>query len=163
MQISGKQTGAYVTGQVAQRDPEILHDDRVGDAGRRKVQDHLATQYTEGRLSHDAYMARMNMAAEATTVRQLNGLLGDLPGFPEPPAPRSWITYRRRVALHLAALAACLAAAVAGCAAAFAFPGRDWLAQFPAWTGIVAGLVLGAVDLVFMCNWLAYEFRQRYR
>jgi Domain of unknown function (DUF1707) len=60
---------------------------RVSDADRERVAERLREHFAEGRLTSDEFDERLNAALNAKTVRDLSGVMTDLPE-PEPaPAP----------------------------------------------------------------------------
>jgi hypothetical protein len=52
---------------------------RVSDVDRDRAVDELKQEYVDGRLSHDTFMLRMNVALGARNQGQLSGLFADLP------------------------------------------------------------------------------------
>ena len=56
--------------------PEFL---RVSDAERDQAVDELKREFVDGRLSHETFMVRMQVALGARNSGQLAGLFGDLP------------------------------------------------------------------------------------
>jgi Domain of unknown function (DUF1707) len=123
---------------------------RVSDAERTEVADLLSKHYGDGRLDQAEFDQRMEMAMQAKTYADLNGLFDDLPqpdppGPPGPPGagrypPHEHRTHPRGRGLLLIALIVVIAI-TAGHAVAWSF--TPWL-WFGPWLWI-ALLVLVAV------------------
>jgi hypothetical protein len=67
---------------------------RVSDADRGEVIDRLSAHYSDGRLDHDEFSQRLDLAMSAKTMADLGALLTDLPG--SKPAPAVQLTGSRR-------------------------------------------------------------------
>jgi hypothetical protein len=75
---------------------------RVSDADRERVAERLREHYAEGRLTSDEFDERLNAALNAKTVRDLRGVMTDLPEAEpapvppqaRPPHPTAWHGYR---------------------------------------------------------------------
>lgn len=64
-------------------------DSRIGDAERDRVVEQLKTAYAAGRLEHDEFDTRLQLAMTARTGRDLTAVMGDLePGPSRAPAAR---------------------------------------------------------------------------
>src|SRR5260370_34644223 len=75
--------GRGSSGQRSTPDPNM----RVSHAERTEVTDRLSKHYGDGRLDEEEFNERLDRAMKAKTRADLDGLLDDLPGLGEPPAP----------------------------------------------------------------------------
>ncbi|HEY7075032.1 MAG TPA: DUF1707 domain-containing protein [Solirubrobacteraceae bacterium] len=127
-------------------------DLRASDAERERVAAFLRDQAAEGRLDADELDERVGKAYAAKTVRELQGLMADLPRAPfaraRPARPRSYAPAPRHgvpPAVVPLGILAFLAFGGPGLVWAVA-----WIGTALAVTGLVLALVLGAVLSPFL-------------
>jgi len=117
------------------------YDLRVSDAERQQVADELSRHFGDGRLDQAEFDQRLDQAMHATTYRDLDGLLADLPpaqasgGAGLPPGGPGVAgrvagrpPQRRLLRPLLLIVAVIVAASIAGHAVAWAFGGWLWIA-----------------------------------
>jgi hypothetical protein len=96
-------TNQYFLDRMAGRNPNL----RAADADRERVAEHLRKSHAEGRLDLAEFQQRLEGCFKATTVRELDELVRDLPRQDEQAEQRSlrWLLPGR---VRLAPLAAIL-------------------------------------------------------
>ena len=132
--MSEFRTPAWLAGRAGQ------YDLRVSDAERQQVADELGRHFGDGRLDQAEFDRRLDQAMHATTYRDLDGLLADLPpaeaGAGLPPGGTGGAArraagrppLRRPLRPLLLIVAIIVAASIAGHAVAWAFGGWLWIA-----------------------------------